>query len=78
MINFNLMNQLDALYNGYFVELSEFGRITISNWINGVLKDVLELKKDSIKLVKKSDLLYLPIYLILKNDISNSNVIPND
>jgi hypothetical protein len=72
------MNQLDALYNGYFVELSEFGRITISNWINGVLKDVLELKKDSIKLVKKSDLLYLPIYLILKNDISNSNVIPND
>lgn len=76
-INRNLMDQLNSLYKSWFIDFSPFGGEVPIEWKIGVLKDILELKKDAIKAGENSELSYLPIDSIPMNDLSVSEVKPN-
>lgn len=76
-INDNLEQQARALYKAWFVDFEPFDGAQPSNWATGKLKDILELKRDTIKAGKNTVLPYLPIDVIPMNTLALSDVKPN-
>lgn len=77
-INQNLQAQARALYNAWFIDCVPFGGIRPDNWKTGKLKDVLTLKRNSIKAGENTELPYLPIDVIPMNTFALSDVKPNE
>ena len=72
-INDNLQQQARTLFQSWFADCET------TDWKKGLLKDVLYLKRDSIKSVNKSaSLPYLPIDSIPMNTFAVSEVRPNE
>ena len=77
-INQNLYEQARALYNAWFIDCVPFGGIRPDHWKTGKLKDVLTLKRNSIKAGENTELPYLPIDVIPMNTFALSDVKPNE
>lgn len=76
-INNNLEQQMQALYRSWFVDFEPFGGIMPNNWEKGKLKDVLKLKRQSIKVGENTELPYLPIDIIPMNTLALTDIKPN-
>lgn len=77
-INNNLEQQLRALYKSWFIDLNVFDNLTINQWKKGKLKDVLQLKRNSIRAGVNKELPYLPIDVIPMNTFSLSEFKSNE
>ena len=66
------------MFNSWFVDLEPFAGVVPDNWMTGVLKDVLQLKKEGIKAGVNKELPYLPIDAIPMNDLSIKEVKANE
>ena len=77
-INKNLESQAIAIYKSWFVDYEPFGGKKPTNWNSGKLKDILQLKKKSIKPGEGTDLPYLPIDAIPTKSLALSELRPND
>lgn len=77
-INRNLSEQAQALFKSWFVDLEPFDGEVPEEWTTGVLKDVLQLRKDGIKAGENTELPYLPIDVIPMNDLSIKEVKQNE
>ena len=77
-INRNLSEQAQTLFKSWFIDLEPFNGEVPENWSTGVLKDILQLKKDGIKAGERPELPYLPIDVIPMNDFSIKEVKPNE
>ena len=77
-INRNLQEQAQALFKSWFVDLEPFDGEVPEEWTTGVLKDVLQLRKDGIKAGENTELPYLPIDVIPMNDLSIKEVKQNE
>lgn len=77
-INNNLEQQAQALYKSWFVDFEPFGGIAPNNWKCGKLKDILKLKRNSIKAGQNLVLPYLPIDIIPINTFALTDFKPND
>ena len=63
-INNNLEQQARSLFKSWFVDFDPFGNTMSADWKNGKLKDILKLKRQSIKAGENTTLPYLPIDVI--------------
>ena len=63
-INNNLEQQMRALYKSWFIDFKPFGNTMPCNWKTGKLKEVLKLKRQSLKTGDNTELPYLPIDVI--------------
>ena len=63
-INNNLEQQMQALYKSWFIDFKPFGNTMPCNWKTGKLKEVLKLKRQSLKAGDNTELPYLPIDVI--------------
>lgn len=63
-INNNLEQQARALYKSWFIDFEPFGGVMPIDWRTGQLKDILKLKRNSIKAGQNTELPYLPIDVI--------------
>ena len=64
VINNNLEQQMQALYKSWFIDFKPFGNTMPCNWKTGKLKEVLKLKRQSLKAGDNTELPYLPIDVI--------------
>lgn len=76
-INNNLQKQANALFRSWFVDFEPFGGKMPSTWKHGHLKDVLALKRNSIKAGENTELPYLPIDVIPMKTFAVSEFKPN-
>ncbi len=76
-VNDNLEQQAQALYKAWFVDFEPFGRIMPTDWHYGKLKDILCLKRNSIKAGDNTELPYLPIDVIPMKTFAISEFKPN-
>lgn len=77
MINNNLEQQARSLFKSWFVDYNPFGNTMPSNWKNGKLKDILKLKRKSIKSGINTVLPYLPIDVIPMRTFALTDFKPN-
>lgn len=77
-INRNLSEQAQSLFKSWFIQLDPFNGEVPENWSKGMLKDILQLRKDGTKAGKNIELPYLPIDVIPMNDLSITEVKPNE
>lgn len=76
-INNNLEQQARSLFKSWFVDYIPFGNTMPSNWKNGKLKDILKLKRKSIKAGINTVLPYLPIDVIPMRTFALTDFKPN-
>ena len=76
-INDYLMLLLRELYRAWFIDFRPFGGKRPSNWKNGLLKDILDLKKDGIQQGERKDLPYLPIDAMPMRSFAITELRPN-
>lgn len=76
-INNNLEQQARSLFKSWFVDYNPFGNTMPSNWKNGKLKDILKLKRQSIKAGSNTVLPYLPIDVIPMRTFALTDFKPN-
>lgn len=76
-INENLEMQAQAIFKSWFVDFEPFGGVMPEDWKVGKLKDILRLKKNTIKAGENLKLPYLPIDIIPTNTFALSSVKPN-
>ena len=76
-INNNLEQQAKALFKSWFVDFEPFGNVRPDDWEIGKLKDVLKLKRQSIKAGSNTILPYLPIDVIPMRTFSVTDFKPN-
>ena len=76
-INNNLEQQARSLFKSWFVDYNPFGNTMPSNWKNGKLKDILKLKRRSIKAGINTVLPYLPIDVIPMRTFALTDFKPN-
>lgn len=55
---------MQALYKSWFIDFKPFGNTMPCNWKTGKLKEVLKLKRQSLKAGDNTELPYLPIDVI--------------
>ena len=77
VVNNNLQEQANALFRSWFVDFEPFGGKMPSTWKSGQLKDVLELKRNAIKVGECPELPYLPIDVIPMRTFALSEFKPN-
>lgn len=77
-INNNLEQQAKALFKSWFVDFEPFGNVMPDDWEIGKLKDVLRLKRQSIKAGSNTILPYLPIDVIPMRTFSVTDFKPNE
>lgn len=77
MINNNLEQQARSLFKAWFFDFDPFGNTMPSDWKNGKLKDILKLKRQSIKAGENTTLPYLPIDVIPKRTFALTDFKPN-
>jgi type I restriction enzyme S subunit len=77
-INRNLEEQVNTIYKSWFVDFEPFDGVTPEEWSTGVLKDVLQLRKDGMKAGENTELPYLPIDVIPMNDLAIHDIKPNE
>lgn len=68
-INQNLEQQAQAIFKSWFIDFEPFGGKMPDDWRKGKLKDILRLKKKSIK-PKENKLPYLPIDIIPMHNLA--------
>lgn len=76
-INNNLEQQARSLFKAWFVDFDPFGNTMPSDWKNGKLKDILKLKRQSIKAGENTTLPYLPIDVIPMRTFALTDFKPN-
>ncbi len=76
-INNNLEQQARSLFKTWFVGFNPFGNTMPSDWKNGKLKDILKLKRQSIKAGENTTLPYLPIDVIPMRTFALTDFKPN-
>lgn len=76
-INNNLEQQARSLFKTWFVDFNPFGNTIPSDWKNGKLKDILKLKRQSIKARENTTLPYLPIDVIPMRTFALTDFKPN-
>lgn len=69
-INNNLEQQAQALFKSWFIDYEPFGGKCPLSWSRGKLKDILFLKRNSIKAGSNLKLPYLPIDIIPMNTLA--------
>lgn len=77
-INNNLEKQARALFKSWFISYDPFQKTMPSNWRTGKLKDLLQLKRQSIKAGNNTELPYLPIDIIPMNSFALTDFKPNE
>lgn len=77
IVNNNLEQQARSLFKSWFVDYIPFGNTMPSNWKNGKLKDILKLKRKSIKAGINTVLPYLPIDVIPMRTFALTDFKPN-
>lgn len=77
-INNNLQQQAHAIYREWFINFTPFGGKVPNGWEYCRLKDILELKKRTIKPGENTELPYLPIDTIPMKTFSVSEFRPNE
>ena len=77
-INNNLEKQARALFKSWFISYNPFQKTMPSNWRTGKLKDLLQLKRQSIKAGNNTELPYLPIDIIPMNSFALTDFKPNE
>ena len=77
-INNNLQQQAHAIYREWFINFTPFGGKVPNGWEYCRLKDILELKKQTIKPGENTELPYLPIDTIPMKTFSVSEFRPNE
>lgn len=78
LLNNNLEQQAMALFKSWFIDFEPFNGNMPSDWKKGKLKEVLKLKRNSIKAVENTTLPYLPIDIIPMNTLALNAVKPNE
>ena len=78
VINNNLEKQARALFKSWFISYDPFQKTMPSNWRTGKLKDLLQLKRQSIKAGNNTELPYLPIDIIPMNSFALTDFKPNE
>ena len=78
VINNNLEQQARALFKSWFISYDPFQKTMPSNWRTGKLKDLLQLKRQSIKAGNNTELPYLPIDIIPMNSFALTDFKPNE
>lgn len=78
VINNNLEKQARALFKSWFISYDPFQKTRPSNWRTGKLKDLLQLKRQSIKAGNNTELPYLPIDIIPMNSFALTDFKPNE
>ena len=76
-VNNNLEQQAQALFKSWFVDFEPFGGKMPDDWKVGKLKNILKLKKDSIKRGENTSLPYLPIDIIPMHSLALTEFKPN-
>lgn len=76
-INQNLEAQAQALFKSWFVDFEPFGGKMPDDWKTGKLKDIIKLKRNTIKAGENSQLPYLPIDVIPMNSLAINEVKAN-
>ena len=76
-INNNLEQQAKALFESWFVDYEPFGNTMPCNWEIGKLKEVLKLKRQTIKAGANTELPYLPIDVIPMRTFALTDFKPN-
>lgn len=76
-INKNLEQQARSLFKAWFVDFDPFANTMLSDWKKGKLKDVLKLKRQSIKTGENTTLPYLPIDVIPMRTFALTDFKPN-
>ena len=76
-INNNLEQQMQALYKSWFIGFKPFGNTMPCNWKTGKLKEVLKLKRQSLKAGDNTELPYLPIDVIPMRTFALTGFKPN-
>lgn len=77
-INNNLEKQARALFKSWFISYDPFQKTMPSNWRTGKLKELLQLKRQSIKAGNNTELPYLPIDIIPMNSFALTDFKPNE
>lgn len=76
-INQNLETQAQALFKSWFIDFEPFGGKMPDDWKTGKLKDIIKLKRNTIKAGENSQLPYLPIDVIPMNSLAINEVKAN-
>lgn len=76
-INKNLEQQARSLFKAWFVDFDPFANTMLSDWKKGKLKDILKLKRQSIKTGENTTLPYLPIDVIPMRTFALTDFKPN-
>jgi len=76
-INKNLEGQAQAIFKSWFVDFEPFDEEMPDDWHMGKFKDILTLKKQSIKAGSNTKLPYLPIDVIPMKTFALSDFRPN-
>ena len=76
-INNNLEQQVRSLFKSWFLDFKPFGYTKPSDWKYGKLKDILKLKRQSIKVGADVTLPYLPIDIIPIRTFALTELKPN-
>ena len=77
-INDNLEQQILTLYKAWFIDLLPFNGIRPSSWSTGLLSDLLNLQKDTIKPTDVNGMPYLPIDTIPMRSLSINGFAPSE
>ncbi|TDP56416.1 restriction endonuclease subunit S [Aminicella lysinilytica] len=77
-VNNNLEQQARALYQEWFCDFTPFGGLMPNDWKTGKLKDILRLRRESIKAGDNPTMPYLPIDVIPMNTFAVSYFKSND
>lgn len=76
-VNENLERQARTLYKSWFVEYKPFDNTIPTDWKHGKLKDLLKLKRQSIKPGNNTNLPYFPIDVIPMKTFALTEFKPN-
>lgn len=76
-INQNLEAQAQALFKSWFIDFEPFGGKMPNDWKIGKLKDIIKLKRNTIKAGQNKELPYLPIDIIPMNSLAISEIKDN-
>ena len=68
---------MQALYKSWFIDFKPFGNTMPCNWKTGKLKEVLKLKRQSLKAEDNTELPYLPIDVIPMRTFALTGFKPN-
>ena len=77
-INNNLEKQARSLFKSWFISYDPFQNTMPSNWKTGKLKELLQLKRQSIKPGSNTELPYLPIDIIPMNSFAITDFKANE